>query len=404
MTKQSIFNKRNAGLLVGIFFLAVISRFDSLISPSVAAIGQSFPHDDPSKVESVVSIGASAAIVSALIFGKLMERISFKAVGITACLFIGVGGLMPILLHGSVNELLVGAIIVGFGTGIITTMMPSLESHFFHGKALSGLMGKIVAMQDGSSMILMYVGGLLATTGWVHNYWLYGIAIIALVFVVIFAPSDSAGDQEEHTEQHYHLKNGVKQSIPAIVCCEIIGFLGIFLVAVMYNKLSVYISTYHLGASDAAGFALMFNTGSSIVIGLTINRIHGLLKDFTIPFAFTLMAAGALLFIFTRTFPLVCLAAFLVGSGSAIIMTRMPFTLANITERKRYPFVMGLFSAITSLGFTVSTWFFKFASEALHLDPLMGTFWGMLVIALVMAVLLVLFRFQNRIESHYLFE
>ena len=403
-TKKGLLSKRTIGIVVGIFVLAIISRFDSIISPSVAEIQRSFPNEDPSTVESVVSIGASAAMVSAIIFGKLLERLSFKIVGIIGCLCVSIGGLAPIIFHSSVTELLVFAIITGFGTGVITTMLPSLSSHFFHGEQLSGLMGKIIAMQDGSSMVVMYIGGLLAMQSWVHNYWLYGIAVIALALVFVFVPNDHVTDEAATEEEELHMKEGARQSLPTIVVCEILGFLSIFLVAVMYNKLAVYVDTYQLGGSDAAGLALMFNTGSSIVIGLLINYIKRAFKDFTIPFAFLLMAVGAILFIFTRSFALVCVAAFLIGSGSAIIMATCPFMLSNVTERKHYPFVMGLFSAITSLGFTSSTWFFKMASQAFGLDPLIGTFWGMLIISVVAAVLLVVFRFQKRTEANYLYE
>ena len=395
--------KRNIGILAGIFVLAIVSRFDSIISPSVAEIQHSFPAEDPSRVESVVSIGASAAMVSAILFGKLLQRLTFKTVGIIACVCVSVGGLGPIFFHSSVTQLLAFAIVVGFGTGIITTMLPSLSSHFFHGRQLSGVMGKYVAMQDGSSMVLMYIGGLLAVQTWVHNYWLYGIAMVALLLVFAFVPGDKVTDSADDDEP-LRLRVGAAQSLPAIVACEIIGFLSIFLVAVMYNKLAVYIDTYHLGAADAAGFALMFNTGSSIVIGLLINRIKRVLRDLTIPAAFVLIAAGALVFLFTKSFMLVCIAAFLVGAGSAIIMTTCPFMLANVTERKNYPVVMGLFSAITSLGFTSSTWFFKVASEAFGLDPLIGTFWGMLIISVTAALLLVVFRFHRRVEERYLYE
>ena len=402
--KQTWASAKTIGIIAGIFVLAIISRFDSIISPSVAEIQRSFPNDDPSTVESVVSIGASAAMVSAIIFGKLLERLSFKTVGIIGCLCVSIGGLAPIVFHASVAQLLGFAIITGFGTGVITTMLPSLSAHFFHGEQLSGLMGKIIAMQDGSSMIVMYVGGLLAMQSWVHNYWLYGIAVIALALVFVFVPNDRVTDESESEDDEPRMKSGAQQSIPAIVVCEILGFLSIFLVAVMYNKLAVYVDTYQLGGSDAAGLALMFNTGSSIVIGLLINTIKRVCKDFTIPFAFLLMAFGALLFIFTRSFVLVCVSAFLIGSGSAIIMATCPFMLSNVTEKKHYPFVMGLFSAITSFGFTSSTWFFKMMSQAFGLDPLIGTFWGMLVISVIAAILLVVLRFQKRTEEHYLYE
>lgn len=400
---SSIFNKRNAGILAGIFLLAIISRFDSIISPSVAKIQASFPGEDPSKVESVVSIGASAAMVSAIIFGKLLERLSFKVVGMLGCLFVAVGGMMPLFVHSSVNELLCFAVVTGFGTGIITTILPSLASHFFHGQQLSGLMGKILAMQDGSSMIVLYVGGLLAMKSWVYNYWLYGIAVLALIPVIFFVPNDRITDESDSGEDSTR-KEGVRQSIPNIAACVFLGFLSIFLDAVMYNKLAVYIDTFHLGGSDAAGLALMFNTGSSIVVGLLINRIKKICKEFTLPFAFALFAIGALLFLFTRSLPLICLAAFLIGSGSAILMTTCPFMLSNLSEPKHYPFVMGLFSALTSLGFTSSTWFFKVVSDAFHVDPLEGSFWGMLIIAVVAGLVLAIVRFQKRSESNYLFE
>ncbi|BDR54332.1 hypothetical protein KIMH_04430 [Bombiscardovia apis] len=235
---SSLFSKATIGVLIGIFVLAVVSRFDANISPSVAKIQESFPNEDPSKVESIVSIGSSAAMVSAVIFGKLLERLSFRFVGITACLFVSVGGLLPIVMHDSVNELLFFAIVVGFGVGIITTMLPSLEAHFFHGKQLSTLMGWNLAVQNGASMVIMYVGGLLALQSWVYNYWLYAIAVLALIPVFLFVPAEKVTDDSSSADQ-YQLKAGARQSTANIVVCELLGFLSIFLVAVMYNKLAV---------------------------------------------------------------------------------------------------------------------------------------------------------------------
>lgn len=413
----SIFTKRNAGILAGIFTLALLSRFDSIISPSVAAIQASFPMENPSTVESLATVGATAAVVSALLFGKLMEWLSFKAAGIISCLFISFGGLMPLIFHSNLRQLLLFAVITGFGAGILTTVLPSLSARFFHGPQLSGLMGKVLAMQDGSSMIILALGGLLATGGWIRNYWLYGFGLLGLFMVAVFVPGVKAAGSEEvsadepHTESQNHAvsdhasggEHGEKQqSTGFIALCILLGFLSIFLVAVLYNKIAVYISQYHLGGTDASGFALMFNTGSSVVIGLSINRLRACFRNYMLPFAFLLMASGALVFIATRSFPLVCLAAFLVGSGSAIIMSTCPFLLSNLADRKHYPLVMGVFSAMTSLGFTVSTWVFQFVAGLLKTDPLMVSFGGMVLIAILAAVLLALCNFQSRVEDRYI--
>ena len=399
-----ILTRRNLGVLVGIMALAIMSRFDSIISPSVAAIQASFPHTDPSTVESVVSIGSSAAIVSALVFGQLLTRMSFRTAGCISCLCVALGGLMPLVVHSSVSQLLLFALVVGFGVGIATTVLPSLSARFFRGKRLAALMGLVLAVQDGSSMLILALGGFLARGGWLHNYWLYFLALPALALVILMVPGVGAVEEESEKAVRSEASSSPKggQCWWATISCILIGFLSIFLVAVLYNKLAVYIGKYGLGGTSAAGLALMFNTGSSVVIGLSINGIKRVCRQWTIPVAFLLMALGALLFLTTRSFPLVCLSAFLVGSGSAINMATCPFLLSNLTPRKRYPLVMGIFSATTSLGFTASTWAFKAFSSVFGLDPVTGSFIGMLIIALLAAVILSLVRFQSCVESRFI--
>ncbi len=399
-----ILARRNIGVLVGIMALAIMSRFDSIISPSVAAIQTSFPRADPSTVESVVSIGSSAAIVSALLFGQLLTRMSFRTAACISCLCVALGGLMPLVVHSSVSQLLVFALVVGFGVGIATTVLPSLSARFFCGKQLAALMGLVLAVQDGSSMLVLALGGVLAKGGWLHNYWLYFLALPALVLVIFMVPGVGAVEEESEKAVRSEASSSKKsgQCWWATISCILIGFLSIFLVAVLYNKLAVYIAKYGLGGTSAAGVALMFNTGSSVVIGLSINAIKRVCRQWTIPVAFLLMALGALLFLTTHSFPLVCLSAFLIGSGSAINMATCPYYLSNLTEHKRYPLVMGVFSATTSLGFTASTWVFKAFSTVFGLDPVTGSFMGMLIIALLAAVMLSLVRFQSCVESRFI--
>ena len=399
-----ILTRGNLGVLVGIMALAIMSRFDSIISPSVAAIQASFPRADPSTVESVVSIGSSAAIVSALLFGQLLTRMSFRTAACISCLCVALGGLMPLVVHSSVSQLLVFALVVGFGVGIATTVLPSLSARFFRGEQLAALMGLVLAVQDGSSMLVLALGGVLAKGGWLHNYWLYFLALPALVLVIFMVPGVGAVEEESEKAVRSEASSSQKsgQCWWATISCILIGFLSIFLVAVLYNKLAVYIAKYGLGSTSAAGVALMFNTGSSVVVGLSINGIKRVCRQWTIPVAFLLMALGALLFLTTRSFPLVCLSAFLIGSGSAINMATCPFYLSNLTEHKRYPLVMGVFSATTSLGFTASTWVFKAFSTVFGLDPVTGSFMGMLIIALLAAVILSLVRFQSCVESRFI--
>lgn len=391
-------------LVSGIMILAVLSRFDSVISPSVASIQASFPQDDPSAVESVVSIGSSAAIVSALIFGQLMTWMRFKTAGILACLCLASGGLLPLVFHESIFQLLFFAMVVGFGVGIITTILPSLSARFYRGRDLSALMGQVLAVQDGSSMVILALGGILARRGWLYNYGIYLLTIPALVLVVLLVPGiGAAGGVAPNRQHHGDPETSSKhQSWWAIITCIGIGFLSIFLVAVLYNKLAVLIDHRRLGDTGSAGLALMFSTGSSVLIGFSINIIRQVCRGWTIPGAFLLMALGGLILSGTHSLALVCLGSFLVGSGSAINMATCPFLLSNLTLPKRYPLIMGIFSATTSLGFTTSTWFFKGFAAMLGVDPTTGSFLGMMIFSLLVAFLLVVSRFQKRVEGCFI--
>lgn len=394
--------KERFGILLGILALAIISRFDAIMAPSIAEIKHSFPTVPPFQVESIVSIGGSAAVVSALLFGKLLQKWAYKTVALIGISCVAFGGLMPLLFHNTVSILLFFAVIAGFGVGTITTVLPSLAAHFFKGERLSSLLGKIIAIQDGSSMILMYVGGRLALQSWVHNYYLYALSFVALVFVLLFVPFEKAMPSNEKENANANTSIHQKQHTLPIVWCLLLGFFNIFLVAVMYNKLAIYIDTYHLGGPDMAGKALMFNTGSSIVVGLLINPIKKRLKDHTLAFGYFLMVVGATLFLTLPYFYIVCLAAFLIGSGSAIAMISLPYMLSNLAQHDKYPFVMGMFSAITSLGFTSSTFVFNTFAQAFHLDPLRSTFIGMLSIALLLSLLLLVTQFQKKVQRYYL--
>lgn len=397
-------NKKMIGIALALGALAVMSRFDSILSPSVASMQAAFPEADPSSVESVVSIGASGAMFAGLVAGWLLSKLSFKVMGALACLCVAVGGIVPIFVHTDVSQLLVCAVIAGFGTGAASTMMPSLAARYFKGEKLQGVQGKLTVVQMVGSTLVVWVGGLLAVGGWINNYYLYFLAVVALVIMLAVAPNENAGQQSEGDGAERTRIEGRSQNIVAIGAALAMGFLGCMISAVLYTKLSVYLGAFDLGDSSVSGTLLMLNSAAAVVVGMLINPIKRVFKGFTMPFAFLALAVGSAFFVFTRTLVLTGVGVFCIGIGAALIMTSCPFILSNVSEQKRYPFVMGCFSCATSLGFTGSTWFFRAISEACGLDATVGTFQIMLVLGLVACVVLAALQFQKRIENCYLYE
>lgn len=396
---------RAIGIALTLGALAVMSRLDSILSPSVASMQMAFPDADPTSVESIVSIGASGAMFAGLIAGFLLSKLSFKVVGILACLCIAGGGILPIFVHTSVTQLLACAIVVGFGTGAASTMMSSLAARYYKGDKLQSVQGRLSVVQTVGFSVVVWLGGLLAVRGWVNNYYLYYLAIIAFALIVLFAPNETAGEQGDD-DQGVERKQiaGRSQNVFWIVVVLALAVMDCLISAILYTKLSVYLSDFNLGDSSVSGMVMMFNSVAYIVVGLLINPIKRVLKNMTVPIGFAFMGIGALLFVVAPSVVAACAGTLLIGVGDAVLMTSFPFVLSNIVEEKHFPLAMGCFACFTSLGFTGSAWFFRMVSDVLGLDSTLGSFQIIVVLGVVMCLVLAVAQFQKRVEQNYLYE
>lgn len=390
------------GIILTLGALAVMSKFDTICSPSVASMQAAFPDADPATVESIISVGSTGSMITGVVSGFLLSKLSYKAVGAMACLCIAVGGIAPIFIHSSISQLIVCAIIVGLGTG--ATSYTALAAHYFKGDAFQGVQGKLMVARTLGSTLVLWIGGFLAVNGWVYNYYLYFLAIVALVLVLIFAPNETAGERSGRGGATRNKVEGRSQNIPAIVGTLLLAVFSCMIAAVLYTKLSVYLSDYGLGDSSTAGTILMFYSAATIVVGMFINQFTHVLKSYTVPFAFFFCAIGGALFAFTSNLITVALGTFFLGLGVTLVSTKCPFLLSNLTEQKYFPLVMGFFTCAANLGFSASTMFFRAVTDAIGLEPVTGAFLVMTVLALAVGIVLVLAKFQKRMESNYLYE
>ncbi|MDO1604903.1 MFS transporter [Lactobacillus sp. YT155] len=403
MTKQ---NKNKVILIiVGIIALTMASRLGSVLSPAISKIQQAFPTTDPTKVESIASIGDVSSMISAIFFGYLLQKITYKMAAIFGSILLIIGGLFPIFIHHNVNQLLMFALIVGLGTGAITTVIPSLTARTFSGKKLSRMFGINIALEDGFSMLLMFSGGLLAEVSWVHNYYIYGVAIITLLFAILFIPNVKPSDREnleldDATEQNNQSIS--KTGWILIICLLLLGFVSLILGAVLNTKVAVYLHDYHIGGPSTAGTTLLFLRAASIAVGLSINVLNRTFRYHLLAIGQIAFVAGAIIYINFHSFLSAVIGAFIMGMGTSITLSTIPFILSNLSSKKKYPIIIGSFSAITSLGFAASTWFFKAAVSLFTDDLTIGTFYGVIIIGLSIAVLLTITQFQKRCEANYL--
>ncbi|MBA1393802.1 MFS transporter, partial [Lactobacillus sp. XV13L] len=262
-------SKSKNKILIGIIALAVVSRLIVSTSPALAVIGKAFPQASATQVESVATIGDLAAVISALIFGKLLDYWNFKRLGIISVTILALGGLSPLIWHHSINNLLIAGFVAGLGAGGITTILPSLQSYIYHGEALANMLGRVVALENGSSMVLLFAGGLLASQYWLHNYYLFFLALISLIIVAFTLPNRHPG-QETTADMPTSPQVMSRKTIISIGAYMLTASMMVFLEAVLYNKNAIYIQHFHLGTPVLSGKIMMLDGGAAIVVGLTL--------------------------------------------------------------------------------------------------------------------------------------
>lgn len=379
--------------LVGIIALTSVTRLDSIMAPSLVKIQQSFPQADPTQVESIASIGDVASMIASFIFGFILTRITYKQAAVLGLSLLAAGGLLPLWIHQNVSQLIIFALIVGLGSGAITTVLPSLSAAAYQGERRSDQFGFNVALEDGFAMVWIVIGGYLANISWLHNYYVYTITIVALILAILFVPNIHSTDNEVTNNK---MNVSQKNQWGLIIALVIISMLVEVLVAVMTNKMALYLHYYHIGGPSTSGKALLFVRAASIVAGIEISVYRKTFGHYLLAAGFGSIILGAVILIYVHTFWTSALAAFLIGTGGSIALITIPFLLSNLASAKVYPIVMGTFSALTSLGFAFSAWFFKYTAPIFSNNNLIGTFWAMITLSVIIILVLLFSQIQKK--------
>lgn len=379
--------------LIGILGLTMVTRLDSVMAPSIVKIQQTFPQADVTQVESIASIGDVASMIASFIFGFILTKITYKHAALIGLSLLAAGGLLPIFIHQNIAQLLFFALIVGLGSGVITTVLPSLSAATYQGERRSKQFGWNVALEDGFAMVWIVLGGFLANISWQDNYYIYGITLVAWILALFFVPNLHPKDTATTTTSE---AQPTKNRWGLIISLLLIAMIVEMLVAILSNKMAIYLHTYHIGGPSTAGQALVFVRAASIVTGVFISFFRRTLHNYLLVGGFGSILIGASLFIKIHTFVASAIGAFLIGTGGAIILIAVPFLLSNLTAATTYPIVMGSFSALTSLGFAFSAWFFKYVTAWFTTNNLSGTFILTALISGMIMMLLIVTNLQKR--------
>lgn len=312
-------------LKFAILTIAFVATSNTIASVLLADIAKAFPEASMTAIQMVMTFGMIGAFPITFLAGFLATRIRKKPMILLGIFMIFAGGLLPILIRGSLMILYISAIIIGAGQGFLLPLISTIILESFSGEEQNSMLGLNSAVQNGGAMVLLLLAGFVAKTGWINVYFLYFFSIPAFIIVFLFLPKGEVPRLETDTGTK------VKISIPweIYVTC-VLGFFFFVGYVTFAISISLFLDATGLGDATSTSLAMTLNTGFGVIAGLIFGKLVERLKFYIISFSALCAVLGFVLIYFAPNIILVYAgAAFLgltfglSGAGGGYVISRI---------------------------------------------------------------------------------
>jgi len=310
-------NTQNKSFLrIALLSAMFISQLNTIASVIMADLFMLFPDASPTAIQMVMQFGMVGSFPVALTVGFLANRIRVKPMILIGMVCMLIGGLMPLLMHETLGQLYISALIIGAGEGFIAPLVSTLTLRFFENRARDRQIGLNSTFATGGATIFTIVAGVIALGFWLDIYYLYLFAIPALIIVIVFMPRGEIPAQPVQEEKKE------KVPVPPRVFVQA-GLLILMYIGYITFPINVGILT-----TAEKGFGDSASTGLSVSIVTVVGAAFGLVFPYVIKFLKSYIGllscvcctAGLLIAGFATSMAVIYGAAVLLGCfwGSAV--------------------------------------------------------------------------------------
>lgn len=321
--------KNKKGLMLTILFISLLQMGGMGLSPSLAAIAADMPDVPLVAVQTLTSFPSFMMIFVCLIANKMVFKVGKKPVLLTGIISISAVGILGYLFNSNIIFLYVWAALLGVGFGTILPTTSGVLAENFDEKERGSLMGVQSVFTNIGAMYLTYVGGWVAAISWHMNYLVYLIAVIPLVFSLIFLPNDkpeAANVENREDAIKVSTLNKTTWIFGAIT------FVFMILYGVHSANIAFFVVERNLGSPALTGTIMAVVTLGGMIGGATFGFVNKIFKTYTFAVAFVLMAAGLIVTILAGSLPLIFIGALMIGCS---ISWDIPQSMLSITNANR---------------------------------------------------------------------
>ena len=336
--------KNNSGLKAAILTMSFIQMATNAVSSILANIATEFPDASVTTIQYLMTFPNLMIVAVSVIAAGLAERISKRTRAATGLLMAAVSGILSFAVHGSILILYVWAGMLGIGVGLVVPMANSLISDYFQENERDTMLGYQTGAANAGSMIMTYVGGVLATIAWQFDYLVYLLAIPGLILTLLFVPKQNVVTQNQVVTEKKKFKIEAHEVLFCVVAAVymLMFYLG-------PTNIALYFSEKQIGNTMTAGTASSLLLLGGVVMGFFFGKLAEKIGKHTITLGFMALFIGyTLIYIKGQLIP-TYIGCILVGMSNPLVLPQCMGSVVS-EDKQRTTVMMSVVFAIANLG------------------------------------------------------
>lgn len=334
-------------ILVCILLASFVQMATNGISAILGNIQTYYADVSTSVIQFLMTFPSLFIIIFTVLSAYLLRYFSKKKMMECGLALVCIAGIISFIGYRSLTVLFIGAGVLGIGSGLCGSFAISLISDHFEENERAKIMGYQTAASNFGSMVMTFVGGLLATISWQYNYLVYFIALPGLVCIHFWLDEsrNESAAQGNIRECRYSLKMGL--------------FIILFMVFFYIGPTSIALALQEKGyeSTSLAGYGASIFLLGGVVLATVFPYIEKHLKNMCIACGTAVLACGLFLMYLSASIILFYIGCFLAGSSISFVMPRCMFMISTHEKEENVSMGTAICMASSNVGTLIAPGF-----------------------------------------------
>lgn len=311
------------------------------ISPALGLIASAFPNANPLLIKLILTAPSIMIIPFSFFSSYLTSKITKKMIVLIGLVIYLIGGVGS-QFAPTIEILLIGRLILGAGVGLVMPLSMSLIHDHFTGKERVKMMGYNSAFSNFGGIVTIILAGYLTNYGWKAPFNVYFIGLIIFVLVYFYLPKNELITRN---------KTKAKAKMPLAVYGYAFAMGAVMLVYYSVStNMAMFLEQNDIGDASLASKIIAFTTIGGMITSLILVKIQEIFKVYIIPIMLFGMFIAFTLLGFTKSVPLIMIAATLIGFGQGVLFPTIMLKAMNRVQLHQADHVVALTSSMTFIG------------------------------------------------------